>query len=449
MRFIKPKSEYKKMNSEIFKNFNIIIKRLISSHFVRNVAMVGGGIAAAQAIALVFMPFLTRLYGPAAFGIAAAFAAMVSIITPMATMGYANAIVMPDNDEEAAAIARLSILCGLIISPISLIVIYLGKPWLATWTGMEQAPYMLYLIPVTLLINAFLSVANQSAVREHLFKAKARAYVESTLLTNISKLIGGIIAPSGLLLILVTLAGQIMNFAMQMLRVPRNGVLKPTNWFGLEGTYNAAKTQRDFAFYRMPQSVIRAFSIGLPVIMLTTLFGSGSAGQYSLVLLLLSAPVMLLGDSVGEVFYPKITRAINENAGNAFALIIKAVVVLFAIGIFPFGFIAVFGDTVLPWIFGSEWKLAGQYSQWVAFWMIAMLSAGPAIAAIPALKIQSILLYYEIIITFARIGALYIGYHNGDDIFAIALFSLANVAGYIGLFLFVLLKARNKDSLTI
>lgn len=437
------------MAFEVLKNAQLIIKRLKTSHFVRNVAMVGGGIAAAQAIALAFMPFLTRLYGPAAFGIAAAFAAIVSIITPIATMGYANAIVMPDSDEEASAVARLSILCGLIIAPVSLIAVYLGKPWLAIWTGMEQAPYMLYLIPVTLLINAFLSVANQSAIRAHLFKAKARAYVESTLLTNISKLIGGIVAPSGLLLIIITLAGQVTNFVMQMLRVPRNGVLKPTNWFGLKGTYNAAIIQRDFALYRMPQSVIRSFSIGLPVIMLTTLFGAGSAGQYSLVLLILSAPVMLLGDSVGEVFYPKITRAINEKTGNAFSLIIKAVLVLFIVGIFPFGFVAVFGDIVLPWIFGSEWKLAGQYSQWVAFWMIAMLSAGPAIAAIPALKIQSILLVYEVIITLTRIGALYVGYNNGDDIFAIALFSLANVAGYIGLFLVVILKAKNKDSITI
>lgn len=437
------------MAIEILNNSQVIIKRLVSSSFVRNVAMVGGGIAAAQAIAFAFMPFLTRLYGPSAFGIAAAFTAIVSIIMPIATMGYANAIVMPDNDEDASAVARLSILCGLIIAPVAFIAVYLTEPWLVIWTGMEKSPSMLYLIPLSLLINAFLSVANQSAIRAHLFKAKARAYVESTLVTNVSKLMGGIIAPSGLLLIILTLAGQVANFVMQMLRVPRSGVLKPSNWFGIKGVRNAAITQRDFALYRMPQSVIRAFSIGLPVIMLTTLFGAGSAGQYSLVLLVLSAPVMLLGDSVGEVFYPKITRAINEETGNAFSLIIKAVLVLFVVGVFPFGFIAIFGDFILPWIFGSEWKLAGQYSQWVAFWMIAMLSAGPAIAAIPALKIQSILLVYEVIITLARIGALYVGYSQGSDIFAIALFSLINVVGYIGLFLVVISKARNKDALTI
>lgn len=433
------------MPSEVFAPLQKIIKRLKTSNFVRDVVMVGGGIAAGQAIALIFMPFLTRLYGPEAFGIAAAFAAIVNIITPVANMGYANAIVMPESDDDAAAVARLSILCGFILAPVSLMAVHIGKPWLAVWTGMESAPHMLYLIPLTLIIGAFLSVANQSAIRAGLFKAKARAYVESKFLTDTSKLIGGIVAPSGLLLILLTILGQLTNFVMQMLRVPRTGVLKVSNWFGTQGVRKAAISQRDFAIYRMPQSVLRAFSVGLPVLMLTSLFGPESAGQYSIVLLLLSAPVMLLGDSVGEVFYPKITRAINNKTGNASILISKAALVLFLVGIVPFGFIAFFGDIVLPWLFGDQWKVAGQYSQWVAFWMIAMLSVRPAIAAMPGLKMQSILLIYEIIITFGRVGALYIGSWNNSDILAIALFSIANVIGYLGLLLFVIVKSRENN----
>lgn len=196
----------------------------------------------------------------------------------------------------------------------------------------------------------------------------------------------------------------------------------------------------------MPQSVLRAFSVGLPVLMLTSLFGPESAGQYSIVLLLLSAPVMLLGDSVGEVFYPKITRAINNKTGNASILISKAALVLFLVGIVPFGFIAFFGDIVLPWLFGDQWKVAGQYSQWVAFWMITMLAVRPAVAAMPALKMQGTLLIYEFIITFGRISALYIGYSKDSDIVAIACFSIINTIGYASLLLFVLLRVINRKS---
>jgi len=43
--------------------------RLKRSAFVRQVAMVAGGTAAAQAVAIAGTPIVTRLYGPDAFGL--------------------------------------------------------------------------------------------------------------------------------------------------------------------------------------------------------------------------------------------------------------------------------------------------------------------------------------------------------------------------------------------
>lgn len=425
------------VTDQLRRNFS----RLSSSNFVRNVAVVGGGIAAAQAITLTFTPFITRLYGPEAFGISAAFAAIVSIITPVATLGYSNAVVMPNTDEDAAAVARLSILCALLLVPMSLVIIHVTLPWLAGWTGLEKEPQLLYLLPLSLLLTAFLSVANQGAIREGLFSAKARAYVESKLFTNIGKLAGGVIAPSGLLLIVLALAEQFLNLSMQLRRVQRSATLSPSKWFGLCGVLVAAKKYKDFALFRMPQGVIRAISMGLPVIALTALFGAASAGQYSLTVLLLGAPVMLLGESVREVFYPKITRAIINKNGDETQLIIKSAAALILLGIMPFGFIWVFGDVVLPWFSGSEWTRAGEYSKWIAIWMMLMMASEPAIAAMPALRLQSALLVYEILITGARIAALYLGFSVGDDLTSIMLFSITNAVGYSMLLFFVILKS--------
>jgi O-antigen/teichoic acid export membrane protein len=416
------------MSSKVALSVQSVIGTLKTSHFVRNVAMVGGGIAAAQAIAFAFMPFLTRLYGPEAFGIAAAFAAIINIITPMSTMGYANAIVMPDSDDDAVAVARLSILCGLCMVPLSLITVHLGKPWLASWTGMEKASYMLYLIPLSLFISAFFSVADQSAIRVHLFKTKTRAYVESTLVTNISKLVGGILAPSGLLLIILTLVGQATNFMMQMLRVPRIGVLKPSSWFGFDGVRAAAISQRDFAIYRMPQSILNAASVGLPIILLASLFGSSYAGQYSLAVLVLGAPATLLGRAVGEVFFPRITRAITMKSPNAYELLLKVTLFLLAVGLVPFGMVFFFGDYLFSLVFGMEWELAGKYSQWASLWLLSTLVSGASVAALPALRLQRFLLIREVIGVISRAGALYIGFVVfKSDIMAIVLFSIVGV----------------------
>lgn len=420
---------------------------LKESEFVRNVAAVATGIAAAQAIALVFMPFLTRMYGPSAFGAQAAFAAILNIITPLATLGYANAIVMPKTDAGASAVARLSLLSSAVVAPLAFVLVFLLKPQLARWTGLEDAPGLLYLIPVALLVSALLSVANQAAVREGLFRAKARSYVASTLLSNIGKFAGGLLSPSGLLLIVLTLAGSVMNYVMLLARVPRSGVFRVRHWFGLAGVREAAREHRDFVLYRMPHSIINAASLGLPVIVLTSLHGAAVAGQYSISVLALGAPVTLLGQSVYEVFFPRITRAVQSGQESAAAIIGKTTIGLVLVSVIPFGAIALFGDRVFPFVFGAEWTRAGEFSQWVALWMAASLATRPAVAAIPVLGRQGMLLAYEIVMTVGRVAALYAGQRVGDDLTSIAFFVIVNIVGYAALLLLVFASLPKRNGI--
>lgn len=416
---------------------------LLQSHFVRSVAALATGIAAAQAISFAFMPFLTRLYGPEAYGALAAFMAVISIITPLATLGYANAIVMPASEEGATAVARLSLLSAAVVAPLALACVVLFKVRLAKWTGLESSPGLLYLIPVTLLLLALLSVAEQTAIREGLFAAKASSYVASTLVANLGKLGGGVFAPSGLLLIVLTLAGLGLNYSMLLARVPRKGAFLVRRWFGTVGVRQAAVEQRDFALYRMPQSVINAASFGLPVLLLTSFYGAGAAGQYSITTLALGAPIMLLGQSVGEVFFPKFTVAVREDRRAAAILLKRATLAMVLLSIVPFGIMAAAGELIFPFVFGSQWHRAGEYSQWVAIWMASVLASRPAVAAMPALQMQRALLVYEILITGARVAAIYVGARLGNDLTAVAAFSLVNTAGYLLLLLLVLSRARD------
>ncbi|WP_252109652.1 MULTISPECIES: oligosaccharide flippase family protein [unclassified Halomonas] len=429
------------MNSLALGKLRVRASKFSKSSFVRNVVAVATGIAAAQAISLAFMPFLTRLYGPEAFGALAAFTAVINIISPIATLGYANAIVMPQTEEGATAVARLSLICASIMAPVALVIVLLFRAPIAHSLGLEAAPYLLYLIPVALLLSALLSVANQSAIREGLFKQKARSYVASTFLMNLGKLAGGLLAPYGLLLIIIMIGGKALNFTMLLSRVPKKGAFEVRRWFGRAGIRKAAIEQRDFVLYRMPQSMINAASLGLPVLVLTSLFSASIAGQYSITTLVLGAPIMLLGQSVLEVFFPRVTEAVRRNPANALPLIQRATLGMACIGIVPFGVIALWGDILLPWFFGDEWLRAGEYSRWVALWMASVLATRPAVSSMPVLRMQGTLLIYEVAITAARVLSLFIGANLGNDIVAVAVFALVNVAGYLVLLLLVLRKA--------
>lgn len=432
-------------------NLRLQAHRLGNSRFAKNVATVATGIAAAQVITLAFTPFLTRLYGPEAFGVLAAFTAILNIITPLSSLGFANAIVMPATEEGAKAVARLSLVCAALVASLALPSVWLFLPQLASWTGLEAKPSFLYLIPVSLLLGALLSVANQMAVREGLFKAKAASYVVNNFLMNIGKLAVGLHAPSGLALIVIAIMGKALNYFLLLARVPRTGAFQVRHWFGIAGILEAASEQRDFALYRMPQSIINALAFGLPVLLITGLFGSAAAGQYSLTVLVLGAPVMLLGQSVTEVFFPKVTHSIREDPSVAASLLRRATFVVALLAIVPFGVIAIFGDVIFPNVFGSDWEKAGLYSQWIAIWMASVLITRPAVSAIPALRLQRALLIYEILTTAVRVGALFLFSKLGNDLTAVGAFAVVNVAGYLLLLCIVLARAAevSKDKIHV
>lgn len=428
----------------MLKLFLLKINNFRQIKFVSNVLAVATGIAAAQAISLIFMPFLTRLYGPEAFGALAAFTAVINIITPLATLGYSNAIVMPKSQEDANAVVRLSLMAVAIVAPVCLIVVAIFQDQLADLTGLETQPTLLYLIPLSLLFIGLLSVANQVAIREGWFKAKSSAYVASTLLMNIGKLGLGYISSTGTTLISLLILSKLINFTMLIMKSPQNGTFNLQQWFGIRGIRVAAIEQKDFLFYRLPQSILNAASIGLPVIVLTNYFGSSAAGQYAITTLILGAPVMLLGSAVLEVFFPKITTIIRENPSQVFNILCKSTLFMTLVGLLPFAVIGLYGDIIIPWVLGVEWERAGQYAQWVAIWMLSVLITRPAVAAMPALKLQGFLLFYEIVITVLRVGSISLGALLQDDLKAVILFSLVNVLGYLSLMIVVLRKSRGK-----
>jgi O-antigen/teichoic acid export membrane protein len=161
--------------------------------------------------------------------------------------------------------------------------------------------------------------------------------------------------------------------------------------------------------------------------MLAAFFGPASAGFYALCKRLLGIPSQLIGKSVSDVFYPRITEAAH-NGENITFLILKATLLLAAVGFVPFALVVAFGPWVFGFIFGSEWVQAGEYARWLALWMFFAFINRPSVASIPVLRLQGLFLIYEIFSVILRILLLGIGFYLfHDEILAILLFSLAGV----------------------
>ncbi len=418
----------------------LFLCRLRNSSLARNSALVAKGIFGGQIITLAFTPMLTRLYEPEAFGVFAAFIALLNLITPLSSLGYANAIVMARTQDAALAVARLSLLCGILVAFLTTTFVFMFNSQLLSWIGIGTAPGLLYLAPASLLVMALISIANQLAIREGLYKDRAAANIGSTMLMNIGKLSGGFLAPSGLMLIIVSLLGSSLYCLMLFKRLARQDALKAKRWWETSDIRAVAREYRQFAFYRMPLGVIVAASVGLPIILLTKLFGSESAGQYSIIAVVLSGPALLIGQSVSEAFLPEITRMLHKDRARAAGMVWRATMAMCAIAAPLFGIIVLGGSAVFPFVMGPEWGKAGEFSSWVAIDLAGALISRPAIASIPALNKQGHWLIIQIVITALLVSAFYLGAELGDDVMAIKIFSIFNFIGYLALTVWVLMS---------
>src|SRR5699024_11054762 len=162
-----------------------------------------------------------------------------------------------------------------------------------------------------------------------------------------------------------------------------------------------AVKHKDFPIYRSPQVLLGAISDSLPILLLTSLFGPASAGFYNIGRTVLGLPSRLIGQSVGDVFYPRISEGAN-NGEIITKLIKKVTLLLFIIGIIPFGSVIVFGPWLFEFVFGSGWEVAGEYARWISLTSFVAFINKPAVRSMPVLNAQRLHLIYTIIIEIGR-----------------------------------------------
>ncbi|WP_164667645.1 lipopolysaccharide biosynthesis protein [Virgibacillus doumboii] len=408
------------------------IIKLLKKPFVRNVIIMASGTAAAQVISLVITPIITRLYGPEAYGLMGVFMAIIQTVAPIAALTYPIAVVLPEQDNDARKLMRLSLYIAIGIAAASGSVLLLVNDFIIQLFQLGDIAPFLLLIPFVILFSALMQVAEQWLIRTKQFGINAKASFLQALIIQGSKAGIGFFHPTATVLVVLTALGNGVKALIMMLFTKRshNEENESTKSFR-----ELMKKYRDFPIYRAPQVFINGISQNIPVLFLSAAFGPASAGFYTIGRTVLSLPVQLIGKAVGDVFYPRITEAGNNNE-NLTGLIMKATLALGTIGIIPFGTIIVFGPWLFSFVFGSDWITAGEYARWMSLWVFFMFINQPSINALPVLAAQAFHLKYTIVTIIIRTGALLAGfYFFADDVTAVAFFSIAAALLSMGLIL--------------
>lgn len=328
----------------------------------RHVLTVLGGAIGAQTLPLLAAPLITRLCTPAEMGAFSVWLGMVAVTAIGATLRMETAMIL-DHGEQAqrtgfSVVCDTASLTAIGVTLIALCGRLLAWPIVGTlpWTGV-----------LTIGLGTWLTAMMQTTVA---YATSHRAFGKAARV----KVVGaGTIAMAQLAMLyaggggVALLAGQLIGLAAGLFTARR--LLDPPQIH--PGTVarpdGRAYLHRHQAFWRfsLPSNLLNAFVSQLPLLMIGIRYGALSAGLFALTQRVLAAPISLIAASVLEVFKRQSVHDFQTlgNCSHAYRYTFKT---LFFLALCPSLVLFLYSPSLFSWIFGNNWRAAGELAQILA-----------------------------------------------------------------------------------
>jgi len=403
------------------------------SEFSRNVLTLMTGTTIAQAIPIAISPILTRLYTPEDFGILALFVAITSIFGTIANGRYELAIMLPKKDEDAINIFALGFIIVFCLSLFLLSIILLFHNSILQLLNNQDIGFWLYFVPLTVFFIGLYNLLNYFNNRKKQYKDLAKATIVKSIVTAIVQLSIGFLkgGVAGLI------SGQILSQLFANMKLLKNIIENKVliSKVSKVKIVVLAKRYKDFPKFTMWAGLLNSSSTHLTNILISSLFNIKILGFYSLSQRLLGMPSALIGGSIGQVFFQEATKE-KQLTGTAINTFISTLKKLIIIGVPFFGVLFFVVKDLFSFVFGEEWRVAGEYTQiLIPFFMINFISS-PLAISMSVFERQKSTLFVNIIIIISTFSVLFIStlYHIKFIVF-LTIFSIVMCINYL-LFIF-------------
>jgi len=334
------------------------------------------GTIVSQAIPIAMSPILTRLFSPKDFGVFALFISISTILSVVATGRYELAILLPLSEDEAFHIMLLSMLISIVFSLFLLTIILIFNHDITILLGNSQISFWLYFIPVSVLFVGVYQGLNYWLNRKKKYQPMAISRVAqsgTTAISNIGSGFTGIIENG---LIVGTLLGQgvavLFLFRKARLTFPAPNI----NISRFKALSNVAIMYNKFPKFDIPSSLLNVSSHQLLHVMFNTFFNATISGYFYLTQRILGAPVSIVSSAILDVFKEEAAREYSQykSARKSYLFTLKKLVLL---GLVPSIILYIYSVDIFTFVFGNEWKVAGEYASIMAPMLFIQFVSSP------------------------------------------------------------------------
>jgi lipopolysaccharide exporter len=409
------------------------------SSFTENVFKLLTGSLLAQGLVLICTPIITRLYLPDAFGIAALFTSITSIIAAISCLRYELAIMLPKDDRDAANLLCLCICLILLFSIISALTVFFAGTFIARIINSPQLTRFLWLLPIAIFFAGIIIPLNQWNSRFKTFGSISIAQVTAAGVVQTSRLLAGFAGiGTGGALIVTQIFGFIVAPVVLGIRIwtrQKEFIQSNVHW---DKIVEGLKRYKKFPLYGTWSVLLNNASMHLPVILLAFYFSPSVVGFYALGRAVLSIPMGLLGRAIANVFYQKASD-VHSQSGDLSAVVEEVFKRLVSLGMFPIFMLILIGKDLFIIAFGRQWAEAGIYVQILAIWILFQFISSPISTLFSVLERQRDALVFNMLLFGTRVASLVLGGMTGNIQFTLVLFALTG-AGCYGLLSFWLIS---------
>lgn len=423
-----------------------MIKKLFNKFFygrsfAKDVATLFSGSLIAQMISVLFSPVLSRIYTPEDYGLFALYLSVLNILIVIAPLRYEMAVMIPKEEGNAIKVANIALIFVFLFAIVTLIFSIVLNKYIAIALGNPAISGWLYFVPLGLFITGCYQVLNYFLNRKKEYKTISISKVTQNSVNSLSSFGFGLLKFNVGGLIYGLLLGQFCSFLVFLKKIKLSLFFKKEN-FRLSELKALSREHKEFPLYSLPTAILDAFSLQLPIILITHFFGTEEVGHYSFAMRVLTLPITLIGASVGQVFYQKISSVVNEN-GDAKRLIKKTWLNLMLIGAVPLLILLLGAPEIFSFVFGGKWYMAGTVAMIMSPMLFCMFVSAPTSSAYLVFKLQKFALFFGIGVLIYRPFALFIGYYLNDFMIGLKILVLMEVL-QIFLYNFLLWKKIGK-----
>jgi len=335
-------------------------EKFFRSEIIRNIGILSSGSALASAIPLLFTPILSRLYSPFEFGVFAVFAALVGILGSIIAGRFEQVVMLPKSDEEAAYVSVGAFLISASFAILGVLILFLISLSRGDLSAISSLGDYLYLVPLSACAFAWFQILYYWVNRHRGYKLLSIARILQALVVTLLGVFLGYYANdanSNKGLIWAWFLGQVVAVAI-MLRVIYSQLfplIKGSFYEVVSKVLLQIREFKDIAISGVPAYFLYACVTQALVVLSSYFYSAEQSGYISFLEKFSAVYMVIVGKSLADVFYQKVSSLSFESAYPLVIRTIKYLTVLMLIGHVA---LFLFINYCVTFVFGEQWSSA-------------------------------------------------------------------------------------------